>query len=44
MLPDGLMVDNVYKDIHIYKETKNQNIDFYEKIPVDGDFIVKSYK
>ncbi|GAA0123892.1 MAG: tRNA lysidine(34) synthetase TilS [Clostridium argentinense] len=38
MLPDGLMVDNVYKDIHIYKETKNQNIDFYEKIPVDGDF------
>lgn len=38
MLPDSLMVDNVYKDIHIYKEMKNHNTNIYEVIPFNDEF------
>ncbi len=38
MLPDSLMVDNVYKDIHIYKEMKNHNTNIYEVITFNDEF------
>ncbi|WP_291583566.1 tRNA lysidine(34) synthetase TilS [Clostridium sp. UBA6640] len=38
MLPDSLMVDNVYKDIHIYKEIKDHNTNVHEMIPFNDEF------